>query len=103
MKDKQIKLTIGSLLHDIGKVAYRAGDHRQHSESGADFLRGVLKDFDAEILNCVKYHHAANLRTASINSNALAYITYFADNVASAVDRRESFDASDGLDRKSVV
>jgi CRISPR-associated protein Csm1 len=99
MKDKQIKLTIGSLLHDIGKVAYRAGDHRQHSESGADFLRGVLKDFDAEILNCVKYHHAANLRTASINSNALAYITYFADNVASAVDRRESFDASDGFDR----
>ena len=24
--DKQIKLIIGSLLHDIGKVVYRSGD-----------------------------------------------------------------------------
>ena len=26
--DKQIKLIIGSLLHDIGKVVYRSGDGR---------------------------------------------------------------------------
>ena len=99
MKDKQVKLVIGSLLHDIGKVIYRAGDHRQHSDSGCDFLHEVRKDFDAEILNCVQYHHAANLRTASISPAALAYITYFADNVASAMDRRESSDGSEGFDR----
>ncbi len=99
MKDKQVKLVIGSLLHDIGKVVYRAGDHRQHSNSGCDFLREVRKDFDVEILNCVQYHHAANLRTAAIPATSLAYITYFADNVASAMDRRESSDASDGFDR----
>ncbi len=99
MKDKQIKLVIGSLLHDIGKVIYRAGDHRQHSESGCDFLKDARKDFDTEILNCVRYHHAANLRAASISGESSAYITYFADNVASAMDRRESFDASDGFDR----
>ncbi len=103
MDDKQIKLVIGSLLHDVGKVVYRAGDHRQHSDSGCTFLREVRADFDAEILNCVRYHHAANLRTASIDTGSLAYITYFADNVAAAMDRRESSDAEDGFDRSAPL
>ena len=50
MQDKQIKLTIGSLLHDIGKVVYRAGDSRQHSASGGDFLKETRTDFDSDIL-----------------------------------------------------
>lgn len=33
MKDEQIKLVIGALLHDIGKVIYRQGDKRRHSLS----------------------------------------------------------------------
>lgn len=37
--DKQIKLIIGSLLHDIGKVVYRSGDGRNHSQSGYDYLK----------------------------------------------------------------
>ena len=100
MKDKQIKLTIGSLLHDIGKLVYRAGDNRQHSISGYDFLKDTCGIKDSELLDCVRYHHAANLKNASINTDALAYITYFADNVAAAMDRRESAEAEDGFDRE---
>lgn len=99
MKDKQIKLVIGSLLHDIGKVVYRAGDGRQHSISGYDFLKVVRPDFDREILDCVRFHHAANLKNASLVDDALAYITYFSDNVAAAMDRRESADGEDGFDK----
>ena len=39
LTENQIKLTIGSLLHDIGKVTYRSGDGRAHSQSGYEFLK----------------------------------------------------------------
>ena len=99
MEDRQIKLIIGSLLHDVGKIVYRAGDGRQHSVSGYEFLKENNALFDKDILDCVRYHHSANLKKASIDNDALAYITYFADNVAAAMDRRESAVAEDGFDR----
>ena len=99
MQDKQIKLVIGSLLHDIGKVVYRAGDGRQHSACGYDFLKQIRKDFDLGLLDCVRYHHAVNLKGAQISKDALAYVTYFSDNVAAAMDRREALDTEDGFDR----
>ncbi len=99
MDDRQIKLIIGSLLHDIGKVSYRAGDGRNHSQSGYDFLKEASLKLDSDILNCVRYHHGSNLRGASIPADALAYLTYYADNVASAIDRREAMDAEDGFDK----
>ena len=37
--DNQIKLIVGSLLHDIGKVVYRSGDGRNHSQSGYEYLK----------------------------------------------------------------
>ena len=100
MKDKQIKLVLGSLLHDIGKVVYRAGDNRQHSRSGYDFLKEECGIEDRELLDCVRYHHAANIRATSLHVDTSAYITYFADNVAAAMDRRESSEAEDGFDRE---
>ncbi len=100
MDDKQIRLVIGSLLHDIGKVAYRSGDGRNHSKSGYDFLKEHEQAFDREILECVLYHHGANLRSAGISEQSIAYLTYFADNVASAADRREAMEAEDGFDKK---
>lgn len=39
MRDQEVKLIVGSLLHDIGKVIYRTGDGRNHSRSGYDYLR----------------------------------------------------------------
>lgn len=99
MTDKQMKLVIGSLLHDIGKVVYRSGDGRNHSQSGYDYLKDDAKINDKEILNCVRYHHGNHLKNAGIAADDLAYLTYYADNVAAAADRRESYDIEDGFDK----
>lgn len=90
MIDRKIKLIIGSLLHDIGKVIYRDGsDRRNHSVSGYDFLKEEAKKEDKEILNCIKYHHMSALKGAKINDDDLAYIVYLADNIAAFSDRRK--------------
>ncbi len=88
MKEKQVELAIGSLLHDVGKILYRYNDGRNHSESGVDFLKekGIT---DENILNQVRFHHKGALKNAQLPANDLAYITYWADNVASGADRRE--------------
>ena len=100
MTEKQIKLTIGSLLHDIGKIVYRSGDGRNHSQSGYQYLMEEAGIQETEILNCVRFHHGANLKAADIADKDLAYITYFADNIAAAADRREGLEKEDGFDRK---
>ena len=91
MDEKNIRLVIGALLHDIGKVVYRAGvDSRRHALSGADYLRGERVSLkDSEILDCVHYHHAADMRQAKLPHDSLAYIVYMADNIAAAADRRK--------------
>ena len=48
LTDRQIKLIVGSLLHDIGKVVYRSGDGRNHSASGCDYLKNDAKITDLE-------------------------------------------------------
>lgn len=88
---------MGSLLHDIGKVLYRAGDGRNHSESGYDFLKNEINVKEAEILNAVKYHHYTSLLNSKINKTSTAYITYIADNIASASDRRISVSSEPGF------
>ena len=96
MQEKQIKLVIGSLLHDIGKVIFRTGNMKTHSQSGYEYLRDVIGIKDEEILNCVRYHHAKELNQAKISEKSLAYLTYYADNVASATDRREKEELPEG-------
>lgn len=99
LTDRQIKLIIGSLLHDIGKIVYRSGDGRNHSQSGYEFLLNEAGISDSEILHCVRYHHGAYLHKAGIPDNDCAYITYFADNIAAFTDRREAEDAEEGFDK----
>lgn len=99
IKDRQIKLIIGSLLHDIGKVVYRSGDGRNHSQSGYEFLKNETDVQDQDILNCVHYHHAKYLKNANIPKNDCAYVTYFADNIAAFSDRRESEEQENGFDK----
>ena len=99
MNERQVKLVIGSLLHDIGKITYRSGDGRNHSQSGYEFLKNEAALTDGDILDCVRYHHAFYLKNAPVADDALAYITYFADNVASAADRRKKDDPEDGFDK----
>ena len=108
MSERNLRLIIGALLHDIGKVVYRAGaDNRRHSISGADYLCSDsvgLKDKD--IRSCVRYHHAAELQQGNLPKDALAYIVYMADNIAAAVDRRvqeEQNDPSIGFDKYKAM
>lgn len=90
MTDKEVKLVLSSLLHDIGKIIYRQGDdRRKHSQSGYDFLKDEVEIDAAEVLNGVRYHHADAIRNAKIDDDSLAYIVYIADNIASAADRRQ--------------
>lgn len=88
MDERDVKLAAGSLLHDIGKILYRYHDGRNHSVSGYEFLKECGID-DPDILESVHYHHASLLSGAGISKNSLAYITYWADNVAAGADRRD--------------
>lgn len=89
MRDEQVKLVIGSLLHDVGKVIYRQGsDRRKHSQSGYDFLKNDAQITDEDILESVLYHHSDMLKTASVKNDSFSYITYIADNIAASADRR---------------
>lgn len=99
MHERQYQIVVGGLLHDIGKVVYRSGDGRSHPESGSEFLlQAGIKD--AEILQQVRFHHAKDLRNASLSQGSLAYITYIADNIASAADRREAETEGRGFSRE---
>ena len=103
LKKKEIDLMIGSLLHDIGKVIYRTGSHDNHSSSGYRYLKEEIGIDDVDILESVLYHHASMLRGANISKNSLAYITYIADNIASAADRRDNSTGDYGFEMSSPL
>lgn len=85
MNEDNVKLVIGALLHDIGKVVYRNGnDPRKHSQSGADYLRDTLSLTDPEVLESVLYHHAGALEKAQIRDDSNAYLVYMADNITAS-------------------
>ena len=103
MADRQSKVAIGGLLHDIGKVLYRAADGRNHSRSGYEFLKEEVGIADQEILDQVLYHHAAMIRESNIPADSPAYITYMADNIAAAADRRTKDTEDSGFDRNAAL
>lgn len=102
MTDRQLKIIIGGLLHDIGKILYRDDDGRNHSQSGYDFLKENDID-DREILEQVRYHHGKYLKSAKVEKSSLAYITYIADNIASGADRREKENATNGFKKDMAL
>lgn len=89
LNEQVCALTIGSLLHDIGKVIYRSNviDGRNHSASGVDFMKEITKE--EKIIECIQFHHKKDIKNAVIPEDSLAYITYIADNISSGADRRE--------------
>ena len=90
MTEEKIQLIVGGLLHDIGKVIYRHKDGRKHSVSGYDFLKQEAHIENPAVLDAVKYHHGAQLKSAHIDADSFAYIIYIADNIASSTDRRKN-------------
>ena len=69
MTEREYKLITGALLHDIGKVIYRAGDGRTHSRSGHDFLKEEIGISDPDVLQSVLYHHGNALRNAPVEKD----------------------------------
>lgn len=102
MDDMEI-LIKGALLHDIGKVCYRAGKRINHSEAGYKFLqenRLLTDDEENErIFRCIRYHHKDYLKNVvkELSDCDLAYIVYEADNIAAAMDRRDEGSDSKGF------
>ena len=100
MTQREIALVIGSLLHDYGKLLFRYNDTREHSLSGYEALKSLpILEKHKDILNCVAYHHAKNIKSAKIEKDDICYITYIADNIAAAGDRRGKDDNSYGFVR----
>ncbi len=95
MTEKEVKLVVGALLHDLGKVIHRTGVNINHSESGYRYLKETLGWDDKDVLDSVRYHHKGNLKNADIEDDSFAYITYIADNIASAADRRDMAEKED--------
>lgn len=100
---KQVQIAIGGLLHDIGKVVYRHNDSRRHCESGYDFIKELGIE-DDEILSQIRFHHSKEIKNAQIAEDSLAYITYWADNVAAGADRRkkDEDDTSGSIFEKNI-
>ncbi len=93
MVDRIKMATVGALLHDVGKVCFRAGGERKtHQILGSDFLRPFCGDSEEgkAILRCVRYHHGKDLSAAHLPADDLAYVVYEADNLAAGMDRREA-------------
>lgn len=96
-----LRATLGGLLHDVGKMVYRAGESAQdHATAGYAFLAELLPGEEWRgILAGVRWHHAQALRQARPERDSLAYITCVADNIAAAADRRAEEGAGARFDR----
>ena len=103
MDERRVKLAVGALLHDVGKLLFRNSDGRNHSISGYEWLKNEVKIDNKEVLDQVRYHHATLLKQANIEENSLAYITYIADNIAASSDRRKNNDEEVGFDREQAL
>lgn len=96
---RKIELWYGALLHDVGKILFRSKKelaNGTHSYLGGEYIQNFpdLKD-RVGIVQSIKYHHFKELKSARIDNNSLAYITYIADNIASGIDRRDITDLDD--------
>lgn len=105
MDEQLLNLIMGSLLHDVGKIIHRTGVKESHSKSGWDFL-SEIDPFtgNKDIKECVKYHHGRELKSSKVESNSLSYITYIADNISAAGDRRdELIEGDDETDKSGAI
>lgn len=86
-------LSAAGILHDIGKILYRSNlpeySSGDHSYLGWEYLKNFDEYNQLEIKESVLFHHFKNLKNAKISNDSAAYIVYFADNIASGVDRRD--------------
>ena len=67
-------VTIGGLVHDLGKVLHRGanGDGRAHSVSGCEWIGKYTTEKD--ILDCIRYHHHQDIEGADLDAASPAYL-----------------------------
>lgn len=109
MKKQTKDTAYGCLLHDFGKIVYRAGGSGTHSSLGVQSLSCLDPGEWQPVLDCIAYHHARELRAKlqsrdsiardNIACDSVTYIAYVADNISAAADRREVEDGGNGFDR----
>ena len=99
MEKQEIEVVVGALLHDIGKVLYRTGETGNHSVLGYEFLKNLGVQSQA-VLDSAHYHHGKLLVKSALPEDSIAYITYMADNISAASDRRKSETGDFGFDPK---
>ena len=92
MHTQTLLAAYGCLLHDFGKMVYRAGGGTgSHSFQG---FRALGEKLTAPcwkpVLDCLRWHHAADLRRDTPPAGHPAYIACAADNLSAAADRRET-------------
>ncbi|MGI6781386.1 MAG: type III-A CRISPR-associated protein Cas10/Csm1 [Acholeplasmataceae bacterium] len=99
MDDKKHKLIVGALLHDIGKISFRAYELqgiKSHSIAGYEWLNQVNSNiFKLEnIGTMIKYHHRNKMPDfgRGMREDDLAFIVSLADHISAGADRREKDD-----------
>lgn len=87
-------LAKAAMLHDIGKLCYRAGmtdDSEAYAQFGAQWLARLLPQDDEraqQLLRCVSYHRRRDLKTAGLAPDDWAYIIYLADAIAFGAEKQ---------------
>ena len=61
MRTQTLLTAYGCLLHDFGKIVYRAGGASgSHSHLGWESLKGLLPGEGGQpVLDCLRWHHGA--------------------------------------------
>ena len=61
-------------------MLYRYGGKGDYSTSGYECLKETeLLKGRKDALDCVRYHHSKDLRNASVDDDAICYVTYIAE------------------------
>ncbi len=94
----------GGLIHDLGKMVFRAGGSREiPSYTGAAWLQSLSPQWvqSKDMMDCLRFHHREELQKVGLSSDSPAYVVYLADTIATAADRnriesdsQQSFDCT---------
>ena len=89
MYNARLKVTVGAMLRDIGKILDDKSDN--YSMCGASFVEKNSKITDDDILDQIKYHQNEQLSGAGKVSDYV-YVSNFANNVSSKLEGIKSDD-----------
>jgi CRISPR-associated protein Csm1 len=86
----------GALLHDIGKLFFKAGRENNHIEAGLKAATNLFagQELPQIIRDSILYHHAKDLKRHAHEVSPETWLIYEADNIAAGLDRRNDSEIS---------